>query len=317
MKIGLILPQWTGSMEGHTPAAPDVVAFARAAEGIGLDSVWLTDHVYFEPYLDLLDHGYPAPDEQAGIRVGHWECWTLLAALAASTERVELGTIVTSTGFRNPALLANMADTVDSLSNGRLILGLGAGELKSEYTFHGFPWERRVGRLEEALQIMGPMLNDERVTLDGEFYQVSDAGLLPRGPRPDGLPIVVGMTAGGPRMRRLAVQYADGWACSLVFQDSHAWNYAWRLDTVNETATKYERDPQSLARYVGTGLLKPGHPNMVPGQIPISGSPEEVAGELAEFRKLGVDHLAIYLQPNTEAGLEWLSEVLDNVKELA
>lgn len=314
MKIGLVLPQGSNEQAGATPGARDVLEFARAAEGIGIDSLWLTDHFYFEPYLDFLDHGYQLPEEQKGVRGGYWECWTLLAALATETERVEIGTLVTNTAFRNPALLANMAETVDSLSDGRVILGLGAGDFRSEHTFHGYPWERRVSRFEEALRIVVPLLRGERVTVDGEHFRTHDAGLFPRGPRPEGPPIVIGMMQGGPRMRRLAVQYADGWSNWIAFEDSHSESYAARIQPMLDTAEQYGRDPATMRRHVTVGVKAPDAEFIAPGATPITGPPAEIAEEFQRFAELGVDHLTIFLQPYSEEGLAWLAEVLDQVR---
>lgn len=316
MKIGLVLPQWSGSMAGTTPAAGDVVEFGRAAEAIGIESLWLFDHFYYEPYLDFLEHGYQLPQDQQGHRMGAWECWTMLSGLAVATEQVELGTMVTNTAFRNPALLANMAETVDALSGGRVTLGLGAGDFRSEHTFHGYPWDRRVSRFEEALQIIVPMLKGERVTFDGDYYQVRDAGLLPRGLRPEGPPVLIGTMRAGPRMQRLAAHYADVWNSWLAFGDSHAENYAEMLDLMTSACQRHGRDPATLRHSVTIGLTMPGFEGLVPGATPISGSPDQVAGEIQKYVDLGVDHLVVFLQPCGPAGLDWMAEVLEQVRSL-
>ena len=127
---------------------------ARTAEAGGLDSFWLFDHLLFR-------HD---PQKTVGI----WECWTLLCALAEATEKIELGTIVLCSPFRNPALLAKMAHTLDEVSNGRLILGIGAGWHKPEFDAFGYPFDKRVDRFEEALQIMQPLLKGQGVDFEGK-----------------------------------------------------------------------------------------------------------------------------------------------------
>jgi len=141
LKVGLFLPTGEGDMAGGTPRWNNIKTMVQQAAW-GFDSIWVQDHLLF-------DYGDP------GVRpTGVWECWSLLAALAAVTTRVELGALVACTSFRNPALLAKMADTVDEISGGRLILGLGAGYHEPEFRAFGYPFDHLVGRFEEALQII-------------------------------------------------------------------------------------------------------------------------------------------------------------------
>ena len=145
LKVGLLLPIAEETMAGATPRWNDLKAIARLAEAGGFDSLWVADHLI----MDFTTYGIPAE-----TRAGWWDCWSILAALAAVTTEVELGTIVACVGFRNPALLAKMADTIDEISGGRLILGLGAGYHEPEHRAFGYPFDHLVGRFEEALQII-------------------------------------------------------------------------------------------------------------------------------------------------------------------
>jgi alkanesulfonate monooxygenase SsuD/methylene tetrahydromethanopterin reductase-like flavin-dependent oxidoreductase (luciferase family) len=194
LKIGLNLPTVEGAKAGNSAGWAELRALAERAEALGFDSLWVPDHL-------LLTWG----DQTRGI----WECWSMLAALAAVTSRVELGPLVISTLFRTPALLAKMAATVDEISGGRLVLGLGAGWSGPEERTFGYPSDRRVDRFEEALQIIAPLLRTGHVDFTGKYYQARDCALRPRGPRPGGPPIMIG--AKGPRMLRLAARYADIW----------------------------------------------------------------------------------------------------------
>ena len=185
MRIGVVLP--IGQEDGM-PAAPDyreIRGVAVEAEASGLDSVWVYDHLLFR-----------FDGETTGIH----ECWTMLAAIAEATERVQLGTIVMCTGFRNPALLAKMAATLDHISGGRLILGLGCGWHEPEYRAFGYPFDHRVGRFEEALGVVVPLIRGERVTMDGQWTYADDAVVLPP-PRRRSLPVLV--ASEGSRMLRL------------------------------------------------------------------------------------------------------------------
>src|SRR2546423_9417079 len=193
MRIGVSLPFSASDGPGRMTSWPDMLGFARHAEALGLDSVWLCDH--------LLSGGPDMASE--GIQEG----WTVLAALAASTERVELGQLVMCVSFRHPALLAKMAVTADEVSGGRLVLGVGAGWYDAEYAMFGYPADHRVDRFAEALRIIRPLLRGERVTLAGGYHELRDAVLLPPPARP--IPILV--AAKGPRMLRLTARYADAW----------------------------------------------------------------------------------------------------------
>ena len=191
-------------MDGCTPRWADIRAMAQRAEAIGFDAVWVSDHV-----------GFGDPD---GDWSGAWESWTLLSALAASTTRVQLGTYVLALPFRNPALLAKMAETLDEVSGGRVILGIGAGWNEVEFTSYDVPFDDRFTRFEDGLRVIAAMLRDGRSTLDGRTIHTRSARIEPRGPRPSGPPIMVG--ANGPRMLRLTAELADHWNAGLRRYDS-------------------------------------------------------------------------------------------------
>ncbi|MBS35173.1 MAG: hypothetical protein CMO26_04510 [Thiotrichales bacterium] len=305
-KVGLLLPIKEGIMDGHTPRGEDVLAMARRAEDIGLDSVWLVDHFLHEPYVDEQAFGHQMPEDMKGHKVGFWECWTMAAAIAVATERVEIGTLVTNTGYRNPTLLARMIDTVDELSDGRLICGVGAGDFPSEYQMYGYDWGRRVGKFEEALQILTPMLRGESVSFDGEFYFANDAELRPRGPRSDGPPLLIGLLEGGPRMRRLVAQYADHWNCWLVGGRDYDSCY----EVVVQACRKHGRDPATLVKNAAIGMWMPGRECTDPAINPMTGSAEELAEQLRSFLSKDIDHVVIRLDPMTLDGLHQLDDVL-------
>jgi len=194
LKVGINLPTPEGGIAGKTTRWADLFAIASRAEALGFDSLWVPDHL-------LLTW----QEKTRGI----WECWSGLSALAAVTHRVELRSLVACTAFRSPALLAKMADTIDEISGGRLILGLGAGWNGPESQVFDMKSDHRVDRFEEALQIIVPLLRTGRVDFAGKYYQARDCELRPRGPRPGGPPILIGDK--GPRMLRLAATHADLW----------------------------------------------------------------------------------------------------------
>jgi alkanesulfonate monooxygenase SsuD/methylene tetrahydromethanopterin reductase-like flavin-dependent oxidoreductase (luciferase family) len=308
-KIGLLLPQKEGEMAGATARGADVLSLGRKAEAVGLDSVWLVDHFAYEPYVDEAAWGHVFPEEMKGVMVGFWECWTLASAIAATTERVEIGTLVTNTGYRNPGLLAAIANGVDEISGGRLILGVGAGDFRSEHEAFGFPWERRVGRFEEALKILRPLLRGESVSFEGEHYQMRNAVVRPKGGRPDGPPLLIGLLEGGPRMRRLLAQHADQWNCWLVGGRSYRSVY----EPVIAACERHGRDPATLVKNAAIGIRLPGHGVDASDMKPWEGSPDAIADRLGSFLDEDVDHVVVWLDPKTEAGIEALAEVLARV----
>jgi len=311
-------------MDGATARWTDLLAMAEHAAAVGFDSLWLVDHFWYQPTPirgDILKGlGLPAPPEAApGEPLGVWEAWSLLAALAAAVPRVELGTIVTCTGYRNPALLAKMADTVEEVSGGRLILGLGAGDSAFEHRVFGYPFDHRVGRFEEALTIIRALLREGQCDFAGTYYQVRDCALRPRGPRRHGPPILIGSLAVGQRMLRLTVEQADLWNAWLATGRSLPDVLPPVLDAVDRACVEHGRDPSTLGRTVAVRVSLsqqaiPGSDfirgSTDPSAAPIRGSVDEIADVLGAFARLGISHLQVVLLPSTRAGIEAFAPVL-------
>jgi len=311
MKFGLCLPHETQHMAGETASAQDVIRLAQLAEQLGYDSVWVVDHFCYRPYDDQGELGITVPEENKDLVLGAWECWTTASAIAMATERVEIGTLVANTGYRNPALLARMAETVDAFSNGRLIFGVGGGDFPSEHVMFGYPWERRIGRFEEALKIIKPMMQGQTVTFEGEHYTAKEARLLPRGNRPDGAPLLIGVLGKGPRMKRLVAQYADQWNCWLAFRDNRPESYVPYRDAMFAACEKHGRDPASLALNVTARVCVLDDCPQFASTNPITGSPQQIADQLNKFSELGVSHMNTFLSPNNERGYEALASALE------
>jgi len=242
-----------------------------------------------------------------------WECWSLVAALAAATRRVELGTFVLCTAFRNPALLAKMADAVDEISGGRLILGLGAGNTELEHRVFGYPFDHRASRFEEAVQVIGRLLREGRVDFAGRFHQARECELQPRGPRAQGPPILVG--ARGERMLRLTARWADLWNGLLFAGRSHPDQVPPLRQAVDASCRAVGRDPTSLGRTITVRvdvndqacMSSPGFPRAEP----IRGSSAEIARTLRGFADEGISHVQVVLPPCTAAAVEAFAPVLD------
>jgi alkanesulfonate monooxygenase SsuD/methylene tetrahydromethanopterin reductase-like flavin-dependent oxidoreductase (luciferase family) len=300
-RIGLILPYTDMYLAGGTPHWSDLMAQARLAEDVGFDSVWVPDHLLFR-----------FPGTNTG---GAWDCWSLLAALAAVTSRVALGPIVTCTGFRNPALLAKIADTVDEISGGRLILGLGAGWNEAEFHAFGYPFDHLASRFEEALTIITGLLRHGQVDFAGTYYQARECELRPRGPRPNGLPIMIGTT--GARMLGLTAQHADAWNAWFDDTANRPEGIAPLRAKVNAACAAVGRDPATLARTAAVLVKLPGGPDRLTGipfesdTVPLVGSPDELAEELRAFGHAGITHLQVMLLPSTPAGIGAFAPVLE------
>jgi alkanesulfonate monooxygenase SsuD/methylene tetrahydromethanopterin reductase-like flavin-dependent oxidoreductase (luciferase family) len=300
LKVGFFLTAFDQPWaNAPAPRWDDLVARARRAEELGFDSVWVPDHLLVRD----ADHG----------PLGGWEGWSLLAALAASTARVELGPLVARTAFRNPALLAKMADTVDEISGGRLTLGLGAGWHEPEFHDFGYPFDHRVSRFEEALTIIHGLLRHGQIDFDGTYYQVRDCELRPRGPRPQGPPILVG--AEGSRMLRLAAQFADVWGRDFDRVNPDVVPYsaedlsAWR-PRVDAACAAVGRDPSTLERTAAV-LVDLSTASGREGWNALTGSPEALAEGLRGYARAGFSHVQLWLEPATIAGIEAFAPVLD------
>ncbi len=300
LKVGIILPHWEAGMSGKTPGWSDITDMARLAEDIGFDSLWCVDHF-------LVPYRYRGEDKVQGF----WDSWTILSALAATTNHVELGTLVTSTSFRNPALMAKIADTVDEISGGRVILGIGAGWNEYEYRAFGYPYDHRVSRFEEALQIIHGLLHDGYVDFDGEYYQARECELRPRGPRQDRLPIMIGST--GQRMLRLTAKYADSWNRWLVYGRSYPDQIPPDRDKVDAACLELGRVPGTLERTASVQIDLKGTTDPQAGKESLTGTPEEIAETIRGFVAEGISHLQIMLRPNTPEAMQELAPVLEDL----
>jgi probable F420-dependent oxidoreductase len=292
MQIGAVVR--LGPVRGLANAAPTPYASIRdmalRIEDAQLDSLWVYDHVLYR---------FP-PRGTEGI----WECWTTLSALAQATRRVQIGTLVLCTPFRNPAMLAKMASTLDEVSGGRLILGLGAGWHQPEFDAFGVPFDHRVGRLEEALQIIGPLLRTGRVDFQGTYYSAPDCELIPRGPRPAGPPI---MLAGkGPRMQQLVARYADSWNTAWHSEPETA---RARIESIRAACEAEGRDPATLEITASVAIAYPDLGEYAL-PTPLIGTPEHIAEALAGYAELGVAHVMIEFGPYGPAAFDRLADAV-------
>jgi probable F420-dependent oxidoreductase len=293
MKIGLMLPL----AEDETGGFTDLRAMAIAAEEGGLDSVWGADHLIFRE-----------GDETTGIH----ECWTVLTAVAAATSRVEIGPLVLALPFRNPALTAKMAAELDEVSGGRLVLGLGCGWHRPEFDAFDYPFDHRVARFSEGLEILVPLLRGERVTFEGRYHRAVDVELRPRPIRAGGPPILI--AGKGPRMLSLVARWADQWNAAWYGNPRAADELRERMANLHSAMAAAGRSPATLEVTVGIFVAFEGADADAPKRA-IRGSTDEVAASLAGYAELGAGHLIAHVFPRTSEAVRLLAEAASMARE--
>lgn len=306
LRVGMLLPHVETRYGGDTARWPDLLNMTQLAEQAGFDSIWTVDH------FNLPDHG---------VECGVLESFSILAAIAAVTTRVELGPLVACTAFRNPALVAKIAETIDEISGGRLILGLGAGWHEPEYRAMGLPFDHRVGRFEEALTIIHGLLQDGAIDFEGRYYTARECELRPRGPRPGGggphIPILIGSS--GERMLGLVARYAEHWNVFFGSMNNDPASIPALRERVDAACRAAGRDPGTLGRsaVVMVGFDLPGARGRPDAPNILKGSTEQIVEGLLAFVAEGIGQLQIYLDPMTERGVEAFQPVLEALRRTA
>jgi len=295
VRVGVQLPEVEREVRW-----PEYLAMARAAENAGFDTLWLGDHLLYR-YGD-------------GSTRGPWEVWTMLAAIAASTSRIRLGPLVAATAFHAPPMLAKLAATVDEISGGRLILGLGAGWNETEFRAFGFPFDHRISRFEEAFTIIRTLLREGSIDFDGQYFQARDCELLPKPSRPGGPPLMIGSV--GPRMLEITLPHVEQW--NVWYRDSN--NSPAGLEPIlrelDEACRKVGRDPATLQKTTAVLVQLPGGMGRVMGDTtqkdvpPVEGSAAEIAARLRDYAALGLAEVQLVVDPITIDSVEALATVL-------
>jgi F420-dependent oxidoreductase-like protein len=294
MKYGVLVPQgWRMDLVGiadPVEAYEAMTSVAREAEALGFDSIWLYDHF----------HTVPIPTQEVTF-----ECWTSTAALARDTKRVRIGQMVTCNSYRNPALLAKMASTVDALSHGRLVLGIGAGWYEHEYLAYGYPYPsagERLQQLHEAVEVILAMWTQPEATFEGKYYHVRGAINSPEGAQHPHIPLLIG--GGGEKVTlRLVAQYAD--ACNVGGEIP---TIKHKFAVLKQHCDELGRDYNSILRttLIDDCAIAPTEEEAVAKLSPeqrgnleemrkeaLIGTPDMIRQRLAEYEEAGVQEIII------------------------
>jgi probable F420-dependent oxidoreductase len=296
LKVGVQLPEVEREVRW-----PEILDMARAIEDLGYDSIWLGEHLL-----------YRWPDRAPR---GPWEAWATLAGLAAVTSRVTIGPLVACTAFHNPAILAKRADTIDEISGGRFVFGLGAGWNETEFRAFGVPFDHRIARFEEAFTIIRKLLSDGAVDFAGTYYQARDCELLPRGPRAGGPPLMIGST--GERMLRITAPHVDSWNAWYADTGNRTSGVAALKDKVDAACAEVGRDPAAIERTVAVQVRLPGGSGRTMGNEStadtapaLEGPIEAMADELRAYARAGIAEVQLVLDPIDRPSIERFAGVL-------
>jgi F420-dependent oxidoreductase-like protein len=306
MKYGLSLPQgWRmdlADVKDPVEAYETMTRVAQTADECGYESVWLIDHF----------HTIPQPSQEPTF-----ECWTTTAALARDTKRIRVGQMVTCNSYRNPALLAKMASTVDVLSHGRLNFGIGAGWYEQEYRAYGYDFPEapvRLRQLGEAVQVILAMWTQEEATFEGTYYQVRGAINQPKGVQKPHIPLLIG-GSGEKVTLKLVAQYAD--ACN-VFGDPAALERKFAI--LRQHCQTVGRDYDRIQRTAGAMCLMADTDEQARALLPeavkaqfgdridasLIGSPETIRQRLSAYEAAGVQEMLLIIPTSGPALLEMI-----------
>jgi alkanesulfonate monooxygenase SsuD/methylene tetrahydromethanopterin reductase-like flavin-dependent oxidoreductase (luciferase family) len=280
---------------------PELASIIRAIEDTGFDSIWAGDHFLYRS----AGGGADAP----------WDAWSVLAAIAGMTKRVEMGPLVTPIGFYNPAVLAKKAATVDEISGGRLIVGLGAGWYEPEFRGYGVPYADRFARFEEAFTIFRTLLQEGEIDFEGRFFSARDCQLVPRS-RPGGPALLIGSV--GERMLRATLPYVAAWNVWYVDTENRPDGVAPLRARVADACVRIGRDPETVDATIAVLVRMPGGIGRRQGEgvrdtatVPLQGAPEVIAEGLRAYARAGVKHVQLVLDPITVESIEALGPVLE------
>jgi alkanesulfonate monooxygenase SsuD/methylene tetrahydromethanopterin reductase-like flavin-dependent oxidoreductase (luciferase family) len=292
-EIGLVLPTMQFGPERTTPRWTEMREIARLSEETGYDTLWVIDELLWQVEGE-------APQ-------GVWDGVSIAGAIAATTSRIKVGSWVLSALHRNPGIIAKTAETLDEISGGRFIFGLGAGhDWPGQAHAFGLPEKQIFARFDEALRIIVPLLRQGHSDFEGKFHTARDLAQQPVGPRPNAIPLLIG--GNGPKARRHAALHADIWSC-YIEQRAHVDELKPRIASLEEICHEVGRDPESIGRAVGV-VVRPLEPAGA-SERSVSGTAEQIATALLSFRDVGFTQVDLTFSPDTIAAAEALAPAVE------
>lgn len=296
-EVGVILLTGQTGEPRVTQRWSDLLGMARLSEELGFDTVWVPDELLWRP----------AGKDQMGM----WDGPSMAAALAASTSRVKIGTWVISALHRNPGITAKIAETIDEISGGRFVFGLGAGHAgPGQATAFGLPEDHIFGRFEEALEIIVPLLRTGHAEFEGRFHTARNLDEVPQGPRPNRIPLMLGVL--GEKGFRLAAKHADIWS-SYATERTDMVEFGPRLAAFEAACVEVGRDPTTIGRSAGVDI-RPAQAQPDPHGKTIAGPVAQMADAILALRDGGFDHVELWPDPFELATIEALGPVLERVR---
>lgn len=302
MRIGLITPLHGRPGGDLEPTWESIRTLAVTAEAVGFD------RFVFEDVLM-----YRGEDHTDGV----WESMTLAAALGTATDTIEFGQSVVNAPYRAPALTASMATTLDEISGGRYVLGVGAGNAPaSDYVGFGFPTDHRYSRFAEWIEIVSTLLRTGRVDHAGTFWSAHDAELVLRGPSPRGPTITI--AGGGPKMLGLIARYADEWnwwAWDETLDEMRS-RLGPLIGTLDEACATIDRAPNDLVRTIDVySVVPPGFEPPASMNHPVAGTPDEIAETLLGLRSIGITEVRVDLTAKTPDAVAAMAPVVERLHD--
>lgn len=299
LTVGLALQTFQTPITGETPTWKHIQSTAIEAEEMGFDTVWIPDELLWD-------------FEEWGGAHGFWECVAMTGAVAASTSTIEVGTWVLSALHRNPGLTAKVVATLDEISGGRFLFGFGSGHSGGQGKAFGFPPDLVVGRYEEALEIIVPLVREGSVDFEGKYHGANGLRQLPTGPRPTNIPLMLG--GHKPRTIGLAVKYADIWS-GFATESSLPEAFTEMMSLVDQACEAAGRDVASLGRSIGVWLTagEPAKAEEMGLGVPLSGSSEQVADSLGSFAEMGFTRVELNLVPGEPAAFDLAAETISHI----